>query len=72
LGPGLGLGAFKLMRFANPASAGAGLLDPVLSRLLGRETLLAVTAGLGGGGGCARTVTVAGRTNMPEPMGQSK
>jgi hypothetical protein len=69
LGPGVGLGAFRLMRLASPESAGPAARPRML---LGRETRFAAT-GLGAGAGAgAVMVTAAGRTNMPRPMGQSK
>lgn len=71
LGPGVGLGAFRLMRLASPESAGPAARPRML---LGRDTRFAATAAdLGAGAGAgAVMVTAAGRTNMPRPMGQSK
>lgn len=76
LGPGLGLGAFKLFLLPTPVSREVlAVLDPEVNMLLGLEVLVflvAVVAGLGFGGGWATTATAAGRTNMPLPMSQSK
>ncbi len=72
LGPGLGLGALRLILLLSPASPPVPRTLPV-NMLLGRLVLVlfagaAATAGLG----WASTVTVVGRTNMPWPMAQSK
>lgn len=76
LGPGLGLGAFRLFLLPTPVSREAlAVLDPEVNMLLGLEVLVflvAVGAGFGFGGGWAITATAAGRTNMPLPMSQSK
>ena len=76
LGPGLGLGALRLILLPSPASPPVPALPGTpVSMLLGRDPLripAAAAAGLGGGGACARMVTVVGRTNMPRPMAQSK
>lgn len=76
LGPGLGLGAFKLFLLPTPVSIDVlAVLDPEVNMLLGLEVLVflvAVAAGFGFGGGWAMTATAVGRTNMPLPMAQSK
>lgn len=67
-GPGLGLGAFKLILFARPVSAGAGLRVVDELRLVGlvlTDFLKFDEAGLDGGGGWAMTLNVVGLTNMP-------
>lgn len=79
LGPGLGLGAFKLFLLPTPVSREVlAVLEPEVNMLLGLEVLVflvavvTVVAGFGFGGGWATTLTAAGRTNMPLPMSQSK
>lgn len=76
LGPGLGLGAFKLFLLPTPVSTEVlAVLEPEVNMLLGLEVLVflvAVVAGFGFGGGWATTLTAAGLTNMPLPMTQSK
>jgi len=77
LGPGLGLGALRLILLPSPGSPlapRAPVVAPV-NMLLGRAGFRpgAAAAALDDGrGGCASTVTVVGRTNMPWPMGHSK
>ncbi len=68
LGPGLGLGALRLILLVSPASPPVPRTLPV-NILLGRLVLF---AGAAAGLGWASTVTVVGRTNMPWPMAQSK
>lgn len=76
LGPGLGLGAFKLFLLPTPVSMEVlAVLEPDVNMLLGLEVLVflvAVVVGFGFGGGWATTATAVGRTNMPFPMSQSK
>lgn len=76
LGPGLGLGAFKLFLLPTAVSRDAlAVLDPEVNMLLGLDVLVflvTVVAGFGFGGGWAMTATAVGRTNMPLPMSQSK
>lgn len=73
LGTGLGLGALRLIRLFKPASILPERVAPEVTMLLGRERGFFATGCLGGaGGGCARTMTVVGRTNMPKPIWQSK
>jgi len=68
LGPGLGLGALRLILFVNPASLTVRP-EPGL-KLLGR---LGLRAGFGAAAGAWAVMTnVVGRTNMPCPMSQSK
>lgn len=68
-GPGLGLGAFKLILFARPVSTVAGLRVVDVLRLVGlvlTDLLKVDEAGLdGGGGGGAMTLKVVGLTNIP-------
>lgn len=74
-GPGLGLGAFKLILLAGPVSAGAGLRVVDELRLVGlvlTDLLKLDEAGLDGGGGWAMTLKVVGLTNMPYPISQWK
>lgn len=76
LGPGLGLGAFKLFLLPTPVSIDVlAVLDPDVNMLFGLDVLaflVAVGAGFGFGAGWAMTATAVGRTNMPLPMAQSK
>lgn len=84
LGPGLGLGALRLIRFPSPASDTLETRPPPTpNKLLGRPGLLAaaedapglgvVAAGEGAMAGAGAMMTsVDGRTNMPWPMAQSK
>ena len=65
LGPGLGLGALRLLRFVKATSAAGAEARPEAGfRLVGRAGLRAV-AGLAAVGGWARMVTIMGLTNMP-------
>lgn len=76
LGPGLGLGAFKLLLLPTPISMDPeGVLAPETNMLFGLAAeldFLAAAAAFGLGLGCSTTVTAVGRTNMPLPMAQSK
>lgn len=73
---GLGLGAFMLRLLpAFGSNVVDALLDPdakLLGLLLPAAGVVEVAFGFAGGGGCAKTVIAAGRTNMPCPIAQSK
>lgn len=68
LGPGLGLGAFRLILLVNPESVAARPVPGL--KLLGRLGLRA--AGFAVAGAWAMMANVVGRTNMPWPIPQSK
>lgn len=78
LGPGLGLGAFRLLLLPTPWSIDPDVLlaEPAVNMLFGLVVVLlgfrAAGAGFGFGLGCSMMVTAVGRTNMPLPMAQSK
>lgn len=80
LGTGLGLGAFMLLLLPAAGSREFEVLLEPAAKLLGllfAEEAPGAAAGAGGaalcfGGGCDKTVTAAGRTNMPLPMSHSK
>lgn len=80
LGTGLGLGAFMLLLLPAAGSSEFEVLLEPAAKLLGRlfaeaapgAVAAATGAGLCFGGGCDKTVTAAGRTNMPWPMSHSK
>lgn len=70
LAPGLGLGAFKLIRLFRLVSTPMEGLPMPGWKLLGLDGFRA-GAGLAAGG-WAMIVAMIGFTNMPYPMGQSK
>ncbi len=73
LGPGLGLGALRLILLPSPVSPPVPrALVVAVNMLLGRPVFLGGPAAATAGRGWASTVIVVGRTNMPWPMAQSK
>lgn len=73
-GPGLGLGAFKLILLFNVGSV-AELEPPGFCKLLGLDVLLtapALGAGAALGGAWPIIFRAGGFTNMPRPISQVK